>query len=155
MKKSIAESRPVVPRKFDTDRKFTTERMGRQLSSLGLDPSLAINRARSKSRGRKRERSVDRREGDDGDAMDIDDNQASKKFRLRSTSRSRSRSRPRSEVVPGEGLKDSAQKVKTIKLAKKSVLKRNKNARRGEVIPTLKPKHLFSGKLSIGKTQRQ
>ncbi|KAA3462310.1 nucleolar GTP-binding protein 1 [Gossypium australe] len=83
MKKSTAESRPVVPRKFDTDRKFTTERMGQQLSSLRLDPSLAINRARSKSRGRKRERSVDRREGDDGDAMDIDDNQASKKLRLR------------------------------------------------------------------------
>ncbi|KAK5776197.1 hypothetical protein PVK06_044156 [Gossypium arboreum] len=138
MKKSTAESRP--------------------LSSLGLDPSLAINRARSKSRGRKRERSVDRREGDDGDAMDIYDNQASKKLRLRSTSWSRSRSRPPSEVVPGEGLKDSAQKVNAIKLAKKSVLKRNKNARRGEadrVIPTLKPKHLFSGKRSIGKTQRR
>ncbi|PPR98787.1 hypothetical protein GOBAR_AA21886 [Gossypium barbadense] len=126
MKKSTAESRPVVPR--------------------------------NKSRGRKRERSVDRREGDDGDAMDIDDNQASKKLRLRSTSWSRSRSRPPSEVVPGEGLKDSAQKVNAIKLAKKSVLKRNKNARRGEadrVIPTLKPKHLFSGKRSIGKTQRR
>ncbi|KAH1114508.1 hypothetical protein J1N35_007886 [Gossypium stocksii] len=158
MKKSTAESRPVVPRKFDTDRKFTTGRMGRQLSSLGLDPSLAINRARSKSRGRKRERSVDKREGDGGDAMDIDDNQASKKLRLRSTSRSRSRSRPPGEVIPGEGLKDSAQKIKAIKLAKKSVLKRNKNARRGEadrVIPTLKPKHLFSGKRSIGKTQRR
>ncbi|PPD88367.1 hypothetical protein GOBAR_DD14694 [Gossypium barbadense] len=158
MKKSTAESRPVVPRKFDTDRKFTTGRMGRQLSSLGLDPSLAINRARSKSRGRKRERSVDKREGDGGDAMDIDDNQASKKLRLRSTSRSRSQSRPPGEVIPGEGLKDSAQKIKAIKLAKKSVLKRNKNARRGEadrVIPTLKPKHLFSGKRSIGKTQRR
>ncbi|MBA0824885.1 hypothetical protein Goarm_021522 [Gossypium armourianum] len=158
MKKSTAESRPVVPRKFDTDRKFTTGRMGRQLSSLGLDPSLAIKRARSKSRGRKRERSVDKREGDGGDAMDIDDNQASKKLRLRSTSRSRSQSRPPGEVIPGEGLKDSAQKIKAIKLAKKSVLKRNKNARRGEadrVIPTLKPKHLFSGKRSIGKTQRR
>ncbi|PPR87758.1 hypothetical protein GOBAR_AA32930 [Gossypium barbadense] len=158
MKKSTAESRPVVPRKFDTDRKFTTRRMGRQLSSLGLDPSLAISRARSKSRGRKRERSVDKREGDGRDAMDIDDNQASKKLRLRSTSRSRSLSRPPGEVIPGEGLKDSAQKIKAIKLAKKSVLKRNKNARRGEadrVIPTLKPKHLFSGKRSIGKTQRR
>ncbi|XVE62145.1 hypothetical protein DITRI_Ditri06bG0095300 [Diplodiscus trichospermus] len=158
MKKSTAESRPVVPRKFDTGRKFTTERMGRQLSVLGLDPSLAINRAWSKSRGRKRERSVDRREADGGDAMDIDGNQQSKKLRLRSTSRSRSRSRPPGEVVPGEGLKDSAQKFKAIKLAKKSVKKRNKDARRGEadrVIPTLKPKHLFSGKRSIGKTQRR
>ncbi|KAE8710994.1 Nucleolar GTP-binding protein 1 [Hibiscus syriacus] len=159
MKKSTAESRPVVPRKFDTDRKFTTERMGRQLSSLGLDPSLAINRAHSKSRGRKRERSIERGEADGGDAMDLDGNQARKKLRLRSTSWSRSRSRPPiSEVVPGEGLKDSAQKVQAIKLAKKSVMKRNKNARRGEadrVIPTLKPKHLFSGKRSIGKTQRR
>lgn len=158
MKKSTAESRPVVPRKFDTGRKFTTERMGRQLSVLGLDPSLAINRARSKSRGRKRERSVDRREGDGDDAMDIDGNQASKKLRLRSISRSRSQSRAPSEVVPGEGLKDSAQKVKAIRLAKKSTKKRNKDARRGEadrVIPTLKPKHLFSGKRSIGKTQRR
>ncbi|GMI78854.1 hypothetical protein like AT1G50920 [Hibiscus trionum] len=158
IKKSTAESRPVVPRKFDTNRKFTTKRMGRQLSTLGLDPSLAINRARSKSRGRKRERSVDRGEADGGDAMDIDCNQASKKLRLRSTSRSRSRSRPPSEVVPGEGLRDSAQKVKAIKLAKKSVKMRNKNARRGEadrVIPTLKPKHLFSGKRSNGKTQRR
>lgn len=152
MKKSTAESRPTVPRKFDKERQFTSERMGRQLSSLGLDPSLAINRARSKSRGRKRERSPERGE----DVMDVDNDQPSKKLRLRS--RSRSRSRPPNEVVPGEGFKDSAQKVKAVKLAKKSVKKRNKDARRGEadrVIPSLKPKHLFSGKRSIGKTQRR
>ncbi|XP_027099932.2 nucleolar GTP-binding protein 1-like [Coffea eugenioides] len=152
MKKSTAESRPIVPRKFDKERQFTSERMGRQLSSLGLDPSLAINRARSKSRGRKRERSPERGE----DAMDVDNDQPSKKLRLRS--RSRSRSRPPNEVAPGEGFKDSAQKVKAVKLAKKSVKKRNKDARRGEadrVIPSLKPKHLFSGKRSIGKTQRR
>ncbi|XP_027097633.1 nucleolar GTP-binding protein 1 [Coffea arabica] len=153
MKKSTAESRPIVPRKFDKERQFTSERMGRQLSSLGLDPSLAINRARSKSRGRKRERSPERGE----DAMDVDNDQPSKKL-LRLRSRSRSRSRPPNEVAPGEGFKDSAQKVKAVKLAKKSVKKRNKDARRGEadrVIPSLKPKHLFSGKRSIGKTQRR
>ncbi|XP_039063877.1 nucleolar GTP-binding protein 1-like [Hibiscus syriacus] len=55
MKKRSAESWPVVQRKFDTDIQFNTERMGRQLSSLGLDPSLAINYARSNSRGWKRE----------------------------------------------------------------------------------------------------
>ncbi|XP_028779986.1 nucleolar GTP-binding protein 1 [Neltuma alba] len=159
-KKSTAESRPIVPRKHDKDRKFTTERMGRQLSSLGLDPSLAIDRARSRSvsrRGRKRERSP---EGRGADVMDIDVDSSSKKQRTRSRSRSRSRSvsRPPTEFVPGEGLKDSAQKIKAVKLAKKSVKKRNKDARRGEadrVIPTLKPKHLFSGKRSIGKTQRR
>ncbi|KAJ9164360.1 hypothetical protein P3X46_023943 [Hevea brasiliensis] len=161
MKKSTAESRPTVPRKFDKDRKFTTERMGRQLSALGLDPSLAINRARGRSlsrRGRKRERSLDKGDNDAGDAMDMDVDQQNKKLRIRSRSRSRSKSRPPGEVAPGEGFKDSAQKVKALKLAKKSVKKRNKDARRGEadrVIPSLKPKHLFSGKRSIGKTQRR
>ncbi|XP_008807072.2 nucleolar GTP-binding protein 1-like [Phoenix dactylifera] len=154
MKKSTAESRPIVPRKFDKDSKFTSARMGRQLSSLGLDPTAAISRSRSVSRrGRKRERSLGR---EDGDAMDVDDEQSSKKLRTRS--RSRSKSRPPGEVTPGEGFKDSAQKLKALKIAKKSVRNRNKAARRGEadrVIPNLKPKHLFSGKRSIGKTSRR
>ncbi|GKV27911.1 hypothetical protein SLEP1_g37028 [Rubroshorea leprosula] len=157
IKKSTAESRPIIPRKFDKNREFTTERMGRQLSQLGLDPSLAINCAWSKSRGRKRERSLDRRDSDI-EAMDVDVDQSSKKLCLRSSSRSRSKSRPPSEVVPGEGFKDTKQKVKALKLAKKSVKKRNKDARREEadrVLPTLKPKHLSSGKRSIGKTQRR
>ncbi|CAL5200962.1 unnamed protein product [Lathyrus oleraceus] len=153
IKKSTAESRPIVARKFDKDNQFTTERMGRQLSSLGLDPSLAVNRMRSRSvsrKGRKRERSSDGR----NDEMDIDGDTPSKKQRLSmSRSRSRSVSRPPHEVVPGEGLRDSAQKIKAIKIARKSVKKRNKNAKRGEadrVIPTLKPKHLYSGKSSSG-----
>ncbi|CAI0399432.1 unnamed protein product [Linum tenue] len=148
IKKSTAESRPTVPRKFDKDRKFTTERMGRQLSSLGIDPSRAIERARSRSvsrKGRKRERS----DGGDGeDEMEIDgglDNK--KKLRLRSRSRS---------VL--QGFKDSAQKMKAVTMARNATKKRNKDARRGEadrVIPTLRPKHLFSGKRSIGKTDRR
>ncbi|KAK7312439.1 hypothetical protein VNO77_36299 [Canavalia gladiata] len=162
VKKSTAESRPTVPRKFDKDKQFTSERMGRQLSSLGLDPTLAIKRMHSRSvsrKGRKRERSPEMRSVDGGDRMDVDDDTPSKKQRLsRSRSRSRSVSRPPNEVVPGEGFKDSSQKTKAIKLAKKSVKKRNKDARRGEadrVIPNLKPKHLFSGKRSIGKTERR
>ncbi|PIN13153.1 GTP-binding protein CRFG/NOG1 (ODN superfamily) [Handroanthus impetiginosus] len=160
LKKSTAESRPIVPRKFDKDKQFTTERMGRQLSSLGLDPTLAINRARSKSRGRKRERSLDRGDNDGVDSMEVDGDQPNKKLRLRSrsVSRSRSKSRPPAEVVPGEGFKDTAQKKKAIKMAKSSSKKRNKDARRGEadrVIPNLKPKHLFSGKRSTGKTDRR
>ncbi|KAM7272994.1 hypothetical protein ACFE04_027658 [Oxalis oulophora] len=156
IKKSTAESRSIVPRKFDKDKKFTTDRMGRQLSALGIDPSKAIERARSRSvlRGRKRERSASRA---DDDAMDMDvdvDQQANKKLRVRSTSRSRSKSKAPNE----EGLKDEKQRTKAIKLFKKSAQKRNKDARRGEsdrVIPTLRPKHLFSGKRSIGKTDRR
>ncbi|XVF69640.1 hypothetical protein PTKIN_Ptkin11bG0098100 [Pterospermum kingtungense] len=122
------------------------KRMGRQLSNMGLDPSLA------RSRGQKRERSLD---DDGGEAIDMDVvDRPNKKLRSLSMARSRSGSRPPSEVVPGEGLKDSAQKVKAHKLSRKSVKKRNKYACCGEadrVIPTLKPKHLFSGKRSIGK----
>jgi len=155
IKKSTAESRPTVPRKFDKDRKFTSNRMGRQLSSLGIDPSRAMERSRSRSvaRGRKRERSV----GADGsDAMDIDGSN-NKKMRVSSRPGSRM-TRPITDVVPGDGYRDSAQKKKAITIARNSVKKRNKNARRGEadrVIPTLRPKHLFSGKRSIGKTDRR
>ncbi|KAI3717433.1 hypothetical protein L1987_69043 [Smallanthus sonchifolius] len=123
IKKSTAESRPIVPRKFDKDKRFTSERMGRQLSSLGLDPSKAIERVRSKSRGRKRDRSTDH-------DMDVDNDGSNKKMRARSLSRSRSRP-PTNELVPGEGFKDSAQKIKAFKLGKKSVQKRNKDAKKG------------------------
>ncbi|MCL7025564.1 hypothetical protein MKW94_019435 [Papaver nudicaule] len=159
IKKSTAESRPTVPRKHDKDKKFTSQRMGRQLSALGIDPSKAINRARSKSieRGRKRDRS---RGESDGDAMELDDDRSNKKLRLRSQSRPRSRSssRPPGEIVPGEGYRDALQKSKAIKLAHGSNKKRNKDAKRGEAdrqIPTLRPKHLFSGKRGIGKTDRR
>ncbi|KAM3357714.1 nucleolar GTP-binding protein 1 [Capsicum galapagoense] len=161
MKKSTAESRPTVPRKFDKDEEFTLKRMGRQLSALGVDPTAAIERARSKSRGRKRERSVERGDEIGNDAMDVDEITPSKKQRRSrslSMARSRSMSRPRNEFVPGEGFKDKPQKERAIKMFKKSANKRNKDARRGEadrVIPTLKPKHLFSGKRSSGKTDRR
>ncbi|KAE8799381.1 Nucleolar GTP-binding protein 1 [Hordeum vulgare] len=154
MKKSTAESRPIVPRKHDKDRKFTTKRMGRQLTSMGVDPTAAVNRLRSQSRGRKRERSLSRADGDN--AMDVDGQHSDKKLRTRS--RSRSKSRPIEEVVPGDGIRDVAQKKKAIKKSRDSVKNRNKEARRGEadrVIPTLKPKHLFSGKRGIGKTSRR
>ncbi|WCJ36896.1 Nucleolar GTP-binding protein 1 [Euphorbia peplus] len=156
IKKSTAESRPIIPRKFDKDKKFTSERMGRELSQLGLDPSKAIDRNRSRSlsrKGRKRDR-------DGSVAMDMDVDQPNKKQRLRSLSRpkSRSLSRPHGEAVPGEGFRDTTQKKKAMKLGKSSVKKRNKEARRGEAdrtIPTLRPKHLFSGKRSTGKTDRR
>jgi nucleolar GTP-binding protein len=44
--KRTAESHPIIPRKHHKDRKCTTKRMGRQLSSLGVDP-VAVNRLRS------------------------------------------------------------------------------------------------------------
>ncbi|RZC59105.1 hypothetical protein C5167_006418 [Papaver somniferum] len=124
--------------------------------ALELNPSLAIKRdaSRSLSRGQKRDRS----RGLD-DAMDIG-NHADKKLCLRGLSRPRSRSnsKPPGEVIPGEGFKNRAQKVKALKLARNSNKKRNKQSRVGEadrVIANLKPKHLFSGKRSSGKANRR
>jgi nucleolar GTP-binding protein len=81
------------------------------------------------------------------------------RYSSRSLSLFSSRSiRPLHIVVPGEGLRDSAQKIKAIKLEKNAFKKRNKAARRGEadrVITNDKPRHLYSGKRSNGKHQRR
>lgn len=153
LKKSTAESRPIVPRRADKDREFTLRKMEGHLASLGIDPSAAVDRARSrsKSRGRKRERSI----GDPADDMEID-GMENKNKRLRS--RSRSKSRAVVEASPGEGFKDTEQKKKAIKLGKKAVRQRNNEARKGEAdrqIVNVRPKHLFSGKRGAGKTDRR
>lgn len=95
-KKKTADNKPVVPRKHDTARQFTSCRMGRHLSSLGLDPSAAMERIRSRSASRKG-RKRDRSEGGDEDAMDVDQ-QSNKKMRAHS----RSLSRPHMEALPGK-----------------------------------------------------
>ncbi|XBH71819.1 hypothetical protein VPH35_099219 [Triticum aestivum] len=123
-----AMSYPIVPRKQEKDRKFTIKRLGRQLTSMGVDPNAA------------RERSLSRANCDD--AIDADGQHPDKKLRTRS--RSKSKSRP-------------IEAVKAIKKSRDSVKNRNKEALHGEadrVIPTLKPKHLFSGRRGIGKTSR-
>ncbi|CAA2970412.1 Hypothetical predicted protein [Olea europaea subsp. europaea] len=72
MKKNTAESRPTVRRKCGRDGQFTSEGMRRQQSTLGLDPTLAINHARSKSCNCKRERSIDRRDQNGTDYLAVD-----------------------------------------------------------------------------------
>ncbi|KAJ0237607.1 GTP binding domain-containing protein [Hirschfeldia incana] len=47
LKKSNAQNRATVERKFDKDKKFTRERLSRDLSSLGLHPSSVMNRAKA------------------------------------------------------------------------------------------------------------
>jgi nucleolar GTP-binding protein len=152
-KKKTADNKPVMPRRHDVERQFNTSRMGRHLSSLGLDPTAAVNRARSKSATGTRSRKRDRSEGAGGDDMEVDE-QAQKRIR----SKTRSLSRPHKEALPGEGYKDSAQKVKAMQIGKNAVRQRNLDARKGEadrVHYNKKPKHLFSGKRGTGKTDRR
>eukprot|EP00245_Coleochaete_scutata_P007813 TRINITY_DN23583_c0_g1_i1.p1 TRINITY_DN23583_c0_g1~~TRINITY_DN23583_c0_g1_i1.p1 ORF type:complete len:671 (+),score=183.77 TRINITY_DN23583_c0_g1_i1:122-2134(+) len=150
-RKVTADNNPMVPRKHDKERKFTVTRMKRDLAIMGVDPSAAAARARSRSvtRGRKRERSL----SVGPDSMDIDEQPSAKRMR----SRSRSQSRP-IVALPGEGYKDTPQKIKAIKMAKNAVFQRNKDARKGEadrVVYNERPKHLLTGKRKSGKTDRR
>ena len=76
------------------------------------------------------------------------------KENLEAFSRSKSRPGPRDK----SGMRDSSQVDLARKKMKKGLVKNNMLARRGEAdrhIPDLKPKHLFSGKRGIGKTDRR
>ncbi|KAH9291791.1 hypothetical protein KI387_043022, partial [Taxus chinensis] len=47
--KITAKCSPIVPRNVDKDREYNLNRMGRHLSSLGLDPSVVIQRSWNRS----------------------------------------------------------------------------------------------------------
>ncbi|CAI5496377.1 unnamed protein product [Closterium sp. Naga37s-1] len=123
---------------------------------------------RGVSRGRegKREGREGREEGEEG--MELDEgNEERLRKRIRHMSRSRSQSLGRiggtasalaAEAVPGEGFRDTEQKVGAIQLARKHAKKRNVQSRKGEAdrtIVNVRPKHLFAGKRGIGKTDRR
>jgi len=116
------------------------------LAELGIDPSVASERIRSRSSSRvarKRTRS----ESASAALADIDPE----------TSKKRRESRSRSPT-PGSGLKDLNQVIKVQKIAKTMQRARNKDARKGEgdrIVLDMKPKHLFTGKRGAGKTDRR
>ncbi|KAK9805965.1 hypothetical protein WJX73_009265 [Symbiochloris irregularis] len=163
--KAVAGNQAVLPRGADAERTLTTSRMRDSLEGMGMDGSLAVARARSRSRvGRKRERSMGPSamdidggaEGEDGDVI-----MAPPKKRIHSSkSRSMSRGRLASMEAPTAktGLKDSVQKNKAIKMADRQQRVRGKEARKGEGdrhIPSLRPKHLLVGHRGKGKTDRR
>lgn len=123
------------------------EKLEGDLEALGVDhedASEVVGRVVARA-GRKRSRS---------------ENRSVSLARQETAKRTRSDSRARSvSVVPGEGFKDVAQKKQALEKQRKKLRAGvGKMARKGEAdrsIPTLKPKHLFSGKRGIGKTDRR
>ncbi|KAI8110703.1 hypothetical protein M9435_002377 [Picochlorum sp. BPE23] len=155
-KRKTGTNAAIVPRLADTERSRTAARMKDELSSMGLDPTAAINRARSQSRGRelrkKRARSQSASVANVADRTEV---------RVRS-SKSRSMSRGRAlslaEPEPGKGIKDVIQRNKAIKMNDRAQKRIGRMARKGEGdrhIPDLKPKHLFSGKRPKGTADRR
>ncbi|GBF88440.1 hypothetical protein Rsub_01152 [Raphidocelis subcapitata] len=165
IRKAAAGNRPVMPAKHGSRGDKTVGRMRESLGALGIDTSAAEARLRSESRGRKRARSAARGgEGGDSEMADADGGAAggapAKKRVHSSKSRSMSRGRALSTAppTPSSGLKDAAQRNKAVKMADRGQRLRNKAARAGEgdrVIQTKMPKHLFSGKRGMGKTDRR
>lgn len=117
------------------------------LDSLGFDTTAISARARSQSRGRRSVRS----KPETDDPMDVDTPQSVDV--LRAKSRVRSQSNRREDGVTSVGTRSKAEK-----LAKLGQVKMNRMARQGEAdrhTSSALPKHLFSGKRGMGKTQRR
>jgi nucleolar GTP-binding protein len=110
------------------------------LTSLGLDPSAAVEHVRERSQSRARGRKRDR-EQMEADAEVI-------KSR-RSVSRS---------ARPEDGYANEKEKKRAEKLERKAFERINRTGRTGpgdNSIPDIKPKHLFSGKRGIGSNDRR
>ncbi|KAI9678328.1 MAG: Nucleolar GTP-binding protein 1 [Caeruleum heppii] len=146
MKKSL-KNRAIIPRTATTKKLSDMET---HLGSLGLDPRALGARARSKSRGRSQARSQVGTE----DAMEVDTAANPRAaLLLRSKSRARSQSNRREDGVTNVTARSKAER-----LAKLGQMKMNKMARQGEAdrhTTAALPKHLFSGKRGMGKTQRR
>ncbi|KAI9890302.1 MAG: Nucleolar GTP-binding protein 1 [Vezdaea aestivalis] len=145
-KKSL-KNRAIIPRRVK--RKNLSD-MEAHLSAIGLDPTQAVEKARSQSRGRAPSRSRVAIQ----DLMDVDSAADPRdEALLRSKSRNRSKSNRRED-----GVRDPLARTQAEKLAKLSQRKMNRMARQGEAdrhIAASLPKHLFVGKRGMGKTQRR
>ncbi|CAZ86220.1 unnamed protein product [Tuber melanosporum] len=145
--KKSTKNRAVIPRSAGQGKKLSD--MEAHLDKLGLDSSNIAARARSISRGRAAARAAK-----DADAMDLDGGSTSKKMTPIERAKSRARSINRRE----DGIADESGRTKAEKLAKLQQKRMNRMARQGESdrhVSASLPKHLFSGKRSMGKTQRR
>jgi len=132
-----------------------------KMEELGIGKQLREGRGHYKSDATKdRGRSVARKRArmNDGEAMDMDENENGEVgTRTRSKSRNRSQSHIRGPTRDKSGMRP-AQTDKARKMVKQSQKEMNQNARIGEAdrrFMDKKPKHLFSGKRGMGKTDRR
>jgi nucleolar GTP-binding protein len=110
------------------------------LTSMGIDPSAAVEhlreRSQSRARGRKRVR----------DDMEVD---------VAETKARRSMSR---SGIREDGFKDDRERQRAEKFRRRALERYNREGRSGpgdNSIPNLMPKHLFSGKRGIGSNERR
>jgi nucleolar GTP-binding protein len=164
-------NKPVLPRRPNTHNVPTMDEAESKLEERGLDPTKFAERARGRSRsraGRKRLRADDDGEGGGGEPVGMEEGEnPNKKMRSRSRNKSLSKRDPdraRSlsthpiTVRDSSAYRDPQQKADAEVLAKKAQKKANQNTRASESdrrVLNEKPRHLFSGKRGIGKTDRR
>ncbi|KAK2735892.1 Nucleolar GTP-binding protein 1 [Onygenales sp. PD_40] len=149
MRKSL-KNRAIIPRSAKA-RKLSE--MQSHLESIGYEADASASRAQSQpSRGRTTTRS----EIDTGDAMDVDGGASARQELLQ-----RAKSRARSQAATNrlqDGVTDPTTRDKADRMARLAQKKMNRMARQGEAdrhTTAALPKHLFSGKRGMGKTQRR
>ncbi|MCJ1313880.1 Nucleolar GTP-binding protein 1 [Agyrium rufum] len=151
MRKSL-KNRAIIPR---SAKKQNLSKMEDELDKLGFDTRNIAARARAQSRGRSSTtRSMAGTEETGADRMDLDDSAHAP--RSRSVLMARTRSASTNRRTDGVALPGARSKAE--RLAKLGQIKMNRMARQGEAdrhVPTTMPKHLFSGKRTLGKTQRR
>lgn len=162
-------NKPVLPRRANTHLVPTADVAEEQLAERGLDPTKFSDRVRSRSKARKRTR-MD--EGEDTpmeprDGVEAVDENPNKKLRSRSRNKSMSKRDPERArslsthpitVKDSTAYKNPQQKADAEVLAKKVQKRANRNTRASDSdrkVLSEKPRHLFSGKRGIGKTDRR
>jgi len=161
-KESAMAKTPRVSTRETKMREATFDDLKSHLEKRGFDKEqaaetvggirdLARSRSRSASRmGRKRGR-------DELKAIDMDGMTELERKKVRRDEKSKSRLLSLTPK-PGSGMKDIKDVQKANRIAKDSVRDRSRHGKKGESdrdIPAKKPKHLFSGKRGIGKTDRR
>ncbi|OAL69160.1 nucleolar GTP-binding protein [Trichophyton violaceum] len=146
LRKSL-KNRALIPR---SSRSKKLSDMEKHLVSIGYDATASS--ARAKAQPESRGRTVTR---DEPDAMDLDTPETQHDALRRAVSRARSQAATNRRVDGVTSLTSRSNAEKLMKLGQK---KMNRMARQGEAdrhTPASLPKHLFTGKRSIGKTQRR
>lgn len=152
LRKSL-KNRAVIPR---AKKARTVAQMQKHMTSIGLDASAPISRARAQFRN-----DPPAPPSTNGEAMDIDPTPSA---RLRSISRAPKTNRLtdglQMKSASRTGIADPAKmrEEKTTRMAKLSQRKRNRMARQGEAdrhTTSAMPKHLFAGKRGIGKASHR
>lgn len=164
LRKSL-KNRAIIPRSAKS-RKLSE--IKQHISNIGYDPTSLANRAQTNTaRARSAAASASGAGQTDADAadgdmnmMDLDETPKQALKRAISTARTTPATNRLTDGLkkPSTGVTDAKLESKAERLAKLSQKKRNRMARAGEGdrhTPAFLPKHLFSGKRPLGKTQRR